>query len=1054
MGGEFSSNRKVTLRDVRLPELMQDRVMPELEARIFKTPCRYDVILGRDALRYFGINLDFHNMEIETGPESVAMRAVPPDFTGPADLARDLQLDSADPFYFDSSNDDAFALPESSDQSESSCSILPADYRPADILATTQACTHLPLDKREQLYNLLKNYQDVFDGKLKVYPDELIHLDIDPTIQPHRSRAYPIPRSQLRIFKQELDRLVKIGVLSPCGRSTWISGSFIIPKKDKTVRWISDFRALNKALKRKVYPIPRIQDILSRRSGYKFLTKLDISMQYYTFELDDASKDLCTIATPFGLYRYNRLPMGVSQSPDIAQEVMEHVLRDIENIEIYIDDIACFSNSFEEHITLLKTVLDRLQTKGFVANPRKCEWAVQETDFLGHWLTPDGVKPYPKKIKAIMAMQPPKNIKQLRAFLGLVTYYRDMWPRRSHILAPLTELLKTPKTFRWGAHQQRAFEQMKSLVQADTMLAYPDHNKPFHIETDASDFQLGAVIKQDNKPVAFYTRKLTDTQTRYTTIEKELLSIVETLKEFRTMLLGAELHIYTDHKNLTYKLSRYTTDRVLRWKLLLEEYAPEFHYIKGPDNVVADSLSRTPTKLSTYFAECDYCELPENLSPATESFLFTPMAEGLMAMPSCAAQTDSHPVDDSYLFHPRFDPAGNLPFHFRTLHHYQQNDPNVTSLPNADPNRYFVTQLDTYDIICRRDNLTDPLSTWKIVLPTAILRNLVQWYHEITAHSTGMDRLEHMIRRHFHHPNLRQTCRSVISSCTTCPQVRTSSVPSGQLAPRTAPIIPWSEVHIDFIGPWNVEVNKQKFCFDALTCIDPVTNLIEIIRLRGPKTAENARRLFENHWLARYPRPTKVVHDHGPEFQGHDFQFSLDYHGLTPSNISPHTPTANSIIEATHKTIGQVFRTLIHMYPPNSQQDAENLIDDAIATAMHALRCNPVSTLGNFSPGALVFQRDMLLNIPLIADIITLTQNRQALIDNRLIRANRRRTRHEYRVNDQVFVYFPDRKHKLDLVREGPFPILQVHTNNTVTIQKGLEHHRISIRHLTPYKPS
>ena len=351
------------------------------------------------------------------------------------------------------------------------------------------------------------------------------------------------------------------------------------------------FRALNKALRRKVYHIPRIQKILARRTGYAFLSKLDISMQYYTFKLDDASKDLCTIATPFGLYRYCRLPMGINQSPDIAQEIMERVLRAIDDIEVYIDDIACFSNDFDSNIALLDLVFNRLQNHGFAINPLKCEWAVQETNFLGHWLTPTGLKPWMKKIQAILDMQPPTNIKQLRSFLGLVTYYCDMWPCQSHILAPLTDLLRTPKTFCWNDECAATFEQMKSLIASDALLAYPDHNKPFHIETDASDLQLGAIIKQENRPVAYYTHKLNSAQKNYTTIEKELLSIVETFREFRSMLLGARINVYTDHKNLTHRLSQFTTQRVMRWRLLLEEYGPKFYYLKGPRNVVANALS-------------------------------------------------------------------------------------------------------------------------------------------------------------------------------------------------------------------------------------------------------------------------------------------------------------------------------------------------------------------------------------------------------------------------------------------------------------------------------
>ncbi len=175
----------------------------------------------------------------------------------------------------------------------------------------------------------------------------------------------------------------------------------------------------------------------------------------------------------------------------------------------------------------------------------------------------------------------------------MVNYYRDMWKHRSHVLAPLTSLTSINIPWKWGEEQSKAFKNAKQILSTEVLLAFPVFDKPFTIHTDASHRQLGAVISQDDRPIAFYSRKLNDAQTRYTTTERELLSIVETLKEFRMILLGHDIIIWTDHKNLIH--NDFKTERVLRWRLLMEEYRLDIRYIKGPDNIVADSLSRLPT---------------------------------------------------------------------------------------------------------------------------------------------------------------------------------------------------------------------------------------------------------------------------------------------------------------------------------------------------------------------------------------------------------------------------------------------------------------------------
>jgi hypothetical protein len=244
----------------------------------------------------------------------------------------------------------------------------------------------------------------------------------------------------------------------------------------------------------------------------------------------------------------------------------------------------------------LDEILRQLKINGFKVNPLKCEWAVKEIDFLGYWLTPPGLKPWTKQIDAILRMDTPKNVKQTRSILGVVTYYRNMWPKCSHILTPLTELTGKDK-FVWTNRHQQAFEAMNALMAKDTLLAYPNHNLSFDIYTDASDYQLRTMIMQNGKHVAYYSRKLNSAQRNYTMMEKELLFVVMTLCEFHTMLFGAQLTVYTDHKNVTYH--NLNLQRVMRWCNVLEEYSPTFCYIKGPNNVVVDAFLRVPLMPST-----------------------------------------------------------------------------------------------------------------------------------------------------------------------------------------------------------------------------------------------------------------------------------------------------------------------------------------------------------------------------------------------------------------------------------------------------------------------
>jgi hypothetical protein len=453
-------------------------------------------------------------------------------------------------------------------------------------------------------------------------------------------------------------------------------------------------------------------------------------MQYYTFELTDEAKELCVIITPSGKFNYNRVPMGVKQSPNFAQEVMEDVFGGMQDVEVYIDDIGIWGQSWEHHQAVVTKVLKRLKDNGFTVNPLKCEWAVKETDWLGYWLTPQGPKPWKKKVEAIVRMQPPENVKQTCLFIGAVSFYRDMFPRRSHLLSPLTNL--TGKgNFIWNSTHQLAFDIMKAMVAQDCMLRYPDHNKLFHIYTDASDYQLGAVIVQEGIPVAYYSRKLTNTQKKYTTLEKELLSIFMVCKEFETMLLGADITIHTDHKNLTFTTT--VNDCVIRQLNFVERFHPTYLHITGDNNFLADMFSR----LNRLSDDVIAVNTPTKRESSVENYNF------------------SFLIDDNELLECflNLPDKNELPFalDLQRIAQGQQQDQELWQRRLAHPLSYPEQQFGDIRVLSYRPNAT---AQWKICIPTLQLADLVNRYHQALSHC-GLHRLLKTISMHLHHPKLR-----------------------------------------------------------------------------------------------------------------------------------------------------------------------------------------------------------------------------------------------------------------------------------------------------------
>jgi hypothetical protein len=302
---------------------------------------------------------------------------------------------------------------------------------------------------------------------------------------------------------------------------------------------------------------------LQEIEGFSYAIAPDLNMVYYTIRLDPDASKICTIKFPWGKYSYKRLPKGMAGSPGIFQGKMSELMESLEYVRAYLDDLLCISKlSLEDHLEKLEEVLRQLCDAGLKVNAAKFSFCALEIEYLGYILTRDGIKPQSNKVQAIHAIKPPTGVRQLRHFLGMVQYYRDLWERRSDMLAPVTSLVgvcgqtKSTKAkgtkkvpCHWDEVHQRAFNHVKATIAKDKVLAYLDYSKVFKIYTDASSKQLGALITQDSRPIAFFSRKLSNTQRRYSVTNIELLAIVKTLEKFKGMLRGKNIKVFTDHAN-------------------------------------------------------------------------------------------------------------------------------------------------------------------------------------------------------------------------------------------------------------------------------------------------------------------------------------------------------------------------------------------------------------------------------------------------------------------------------------------------------------------------
>ncbi|XP_031422660.1 uncharacterized protein K02A2.6-like [Clupea harengus] len=706
------------------------------------------------------------------------------------------------------------------------------------------------------LTTVLEKYAEVFKDELGSMKNIMTKLDLKSGSKPRFMKARAVPYALRPKVEAELKSLVESGVLEPVSVSEWATPIVPVIKKNGSIRICGDFKVtVNPVLEVEQYPLPLIEDLFAGLAGGKKFSKIDLSQAYLQMHVAEQSRKQLTINTHKGLYRYFRLPFGITSAPSLFQRAMDQVLSGLSGVQCYLDDILVTGKTEEEHLRNLEATLQRLKEYGLRVRKAKCEFFKSSVEYLGHVIDAQGLHKAPSKVRAITGAPAPQNVSQLRSYLGLLNYYGKFIPNLASMLKPLHQLLCQDKVWKWTAQCDQVFAQTKEALVKSEALIHFDPSLPLQLACDASPYGIGAVVSHilangEERPIAFASRSLNKAESNYAQIEREALGIVFGIRKFHQYLFGRKFTLLTDHRPLTTIFGPHTgipslaASRMQRWALILSAHTYDIKYRKSELHSNADGLSRLP--------------LPDThvMSKQADIFYFQ--------------QVDGTPITCTQ------------------VKRQSRNDPVLSKMIDVVVSGRKVESLaELKPYLSRMNELSVQAGCllWgqRVIIPPNLREALLQQLH--SGHC-GMVRMKELARSYFWWPGLDGHIEDRVKSCGSCQSVRNT--------PQLAPLHPWDwpeeawqRIHIDFAGPFEERM--------LLVAIDAHSKWPEVAIMRSTTAQKTIEKLAE--MFSRFGFPEQLVSDNGPQFVSADLAKFLERHGIQHIRSAPYHPATNGLAE-------------------------------------------------------------------------------------------------------------------------------------------------------------